>query len=82
MLAWAAAGLYAAAAIMIAVAVFLFFLLFFYKNRNADVVWVFWIARGKAITGWKEIGDRIALGRLGVAGITRMTRHNKILLTV
>ena len=81
MLAWAAAGLYTAAAIMVTVAAF-FFLLFFYKNRNTDVVWVFWITRGKAITGWKEIGDRAALGRLRVAGITRMTRHNKILLTV
>lgn len=81
MLAWAAAGLYTAAAIMVTVAAF-FFLLFFYKDRNTDVVWVFWITRGKAITRWKEIGDRAALGRLGVAGITRMTRHNKILLTV
>lgn len=81
MLAWAAAGLYTAAAIMVTVAAF-FFLLFFYKDRNTDVVWVFWITRGKAITRWKEIGDRAALGRLRVAGITRMTRHNKILLTV
>ncbi len=80
MLAWAAAGLYTAAAIMVTVAAFFFLL--FYKDRNTDVVWVFWITRGKAITRWKEIGDRAALGRLGVAGITRMTRHNKILLTV